>query len=97
MSASENELGALHAIVAQTLKERIANAELCSAADVNAAITFLKNNNITCRLDKENPLGELAAELKAQSQAAKVAPKDDVDLQAALDQVGHYENMGALN
>lgn len=88
-TASEKELGALHAQVATALKERIANAELCTAADLNAAIKFLKDNNITMAPDKDNHLGELEKELADAAANNAVTPASDADLAAALAAVEH--------
>lgn len=89
MAASEGALGSLHILVAQVLKERLGNAELCTAADVNAAIKFLKDNNITCAPDPDNHVGELQQELDKQAASNKTDPVDDADLRAALDAAGH--------
>ena len=88
-TASENELGALHAQVATVLKTRLANAELCTAADVNAAINFLKHNNVTMSPSKGNHLGELEKELAEAAANNAVTPASDADLAAALAAVEH--------
>jgi hypothetical protein len=88
-TASENELGALHAQVATALKERIANPELCTAADLNAAIKFLKDNNVTMAPDKDNHLGELEKGLANAAANNAVTPASDADLAAALAAVEH--------
>jgi hypothetical protein len=93
-AASEALLAALHIQVAEVLKSRLGNAELCTAADVNAAIKFLKDNNITCAPDKNNHLGELEEELQAAKDRGDELGANDADLQAALDAIPF---MGAPN
>lgn len=88
-TASENELGALHALVAKVLKDRLGNDELCTAADVNAAIKFLKDNNVTMAPDKDNHLGELEGQLAEAAANNAVTPASDADLAAALAAVEH--------
>lgn len=86
-SATETQLGELHVLVAQTMMLRIANPELCTPADLSAAIRFLKDNAISCVVDKENHMGQLALELK-DSHPDSIA--DDPELLAAL---GDAENV----
>lgn len=93
-AASEGELAGLHVLVAQVLKERIANPELCTAADINAAIKFLKDNTITCSVDKDNHLGELEEQLAETKALSTGVGASDADLQAALDAIPF---MGAPN
>lgn len=80
-TASENELGALHKLVAVMLKDRI-KGELCTAADINAAIKFLKDNNITCA-----PSADHLKDLRASLQES-TSPVEDADLTAALENIG---------
>lgn len=93
-TATESELGSLHEIVATVLKDRLQNGELCTAADINAAIKFLKDNNITATREASKALGELEDELKNTS----APPADDRDLMEALDNVmvfpGSVRNAG---
>lgn len=93
-AAGEGELASLHVLVAQVLKERLGKAELCSAADINAAIKFLKDNSITCSVEKENHLGELKDQLEETRQLSQGVGASDSDLQAALDAIPF---MGAPN
>lgn len=83
MSASEGELGGLHQVVAEVLKSRISNDDLCTAADLNAAIKFLKDNNITATREANKALGELEDELAKVSDADISAAEQD-ELNAAL-------------
>ena len=84
--ASEGVLGELHTIVATVLKDRLGNAELCTAADVNAAIKFLKDNNITATREANKALGDLEAELGKHD----VPAADDAELQQALDNIVQF-------
>lgn len=84
--ASEGALGELHHIVALVLKQRLQDGELCTAADINAAIKFLKDNNITATREANKALGELEEELGKHN----VPPADDADLQAALDNIVQF-------
>lgn len=61
--ASEEALGSLHALVATVLKQRVGDKDLCTAADINAAIKFLKDNNIQATRQGSKALDELANEL----------------------------------
>lgn len=80
-TASEGELGLLHAAVARYLAEKIASGE-CTASDVSNAIKMLKDNNITCAADESNDLGKLDRLLKGKS----IKP-DETDLSSALEQL----------
>lgn len=85
--ASENELGALHGIVARSLAERIASGE-ATASDYANAIKLLKDNNITCAADENDELAALKNALQGGG-----APTE-TDIAAALEQV---EFSGAAN
>ncbi|WWO60320.1 hypothetical protein [Xanthomonas phage SB4] len=87
-SAAEGTLGALHDILAQELIKRIQSG-LATAADLSAARGFLKDNDITCRIDDGNALGELQNSLK--EQGSPVPQVEDSTLQAALDNVMDLE------
>ncbi|AMM44733.1 hypothetical protein [Xanthomonas phage f30-Xaj] len=84
--ASEGALGALHELVAKVLKDRLADGELCTAADINAAIKFLKDNNITATREANKALGELEDELGKHS----LPQADDTELQTALDNIVNF-------
>lgn len=87
LAATETTMGELHVLVAQTMMARIANPELCTPADLSAAIRFLKDNAISCVVDKDNHMGALAEELKG---SHPTAVADDHELMAAL---GNTENV----
>ena len=56
--ASEDLLGELHKLVAKDLTRRIASGE-AGAAEINAAIKFLKDNGIEAKMTEDNHLGKL--------------------------------------
>lgn len=91
MAATEDTLGGLHLLVAQVLKERLGDSELCTAADINAAIKFLKDNNITAAPEANKHLEELNEQL---GKAGSIDPADDAELQAALDNVVAFHQGG---
>ena len=67
-TASESELGLLHAAVARYLAEKIASGE-ATASDVTNALKMLKDNNITCAADVDNALGGLQRALEEKGRA----------------------------
>lgn len=87
--ASEGALGGLHELVATVLKQRIANEELCTAADINAAIKFLKDNNIQATREANKALGELEQQLSAVSDD-DVSAAEQAELDAALANVINF-------
>lgn len=89
-AANESELGKLHAAVAVALKERIAS-EGATAADLNAAIKFLKDNNITATPEANRALKDLQGELEN----AGCLPASDPELEAALDNVLKFPGSAA--
>lgn len=60
--ATEQTLSALHELTAQALISRIKSGEATSA-DLNAAIKFLKDNNINCIGEANDTMKELVDEL----------------------------------
>ena len=87
--AAESKLGALHELVATVLKERIGNDDICTAADINAAIKFLKDNNITATREASTALGELEDALNG-TPASKVSEAEQAELEAALANVVNF-------
>ena len=61
-TASEDALEELHAQLAKSLKEKISSGE-ATAADLNVARQFLKDNGIDAAPKGESPIGDLANEL----------------------------------
>lgn len=89
MAATDKVLGDLHEAVARALIRAIESRVdgdgipiYPSAAELGAAITFLKNNNVTCVPTDDNALGELQKKLE-QKQHGKDRPGKAL-LQAAL-------------
>ena len=60
--ASQEALEKLHGAIARELTNRIANGE-ATAADISAAIKFLKDNHIDAVPKEGSPLADLAAAL----------------------------------
>ena len=86
-AATESALATLHELVASTLAARLAS-DICTAADISAAIKFLKDNNITATPEANEKLGELEEELNKSREG--VTPADDAELQQALDNLLHF-------
>ncbi len=61
-TASIEELGELHALIAKTLTKRILSGE-ATAADLNVARAFLKDSNVQAVGVTGSPIGDLAASL----------------------------------
>lgn len=87
--ATESQLGSLHELVATVLAQRIANGELCTAADINAAIKFLKDNNITATREASKALGELEDALNDVPNSA-ISEAEQAELEAALANVVNF-------
>lgn len=93
-AASEEQLGNLHAVVAQALTTVIAEGQPivdkegnvikvpASAAHIGAAIAFLKNNNITASPTKNKDLAALRQTLN-KKRARRELSKPDLDEAAA--------------
>lgn len=84
--ATEGALGELHSIVATVLKQRLQDGDLCTAADINAAIKFLKDNNISATREANKALGELEEELGKHN----VSAAEERELQDALDNIVQF-------
>lgn len=84
MSASENELGSLHALVAKLLAEKL-SGDSASASDFSNAIKFLKDNNITSQPSDDNELGNLERTLAARRGVPKASEEDLADALAKLE------------
>jgi hypothetical protein len=73
--ATEAKLSELHGVVADELKRRIEEGE-ASAADIGAAIKFLKDNHITASIEDSEGLSDLKKKLdeKMAKRGGKVVP-----------------------
>ena len=60
--ASEDTLGELHELIAKDLIAKIKSGEATSA-DINAAIKFLKDNDISCVASQSDDMKELVDSL----------------------------------
>jgi hypothetical protein len=66
---------------------------LPSAAILQAATKFLKDNNITCAPSESNKLGELEGLMKARKDAAAVRKATRMDLADAAEQTGFLRGL----
>jgi hypothetical protein len=64
MAASDKDLGELHGLVARSLKARLESGEF-TAAELGAAISFLKNNSVTADATNNAELRNLSDQLSA--------------------------------
>ena len=83
-AATEGALGELHNTIATVLTAAVKGTDV-SASVLAVAVKFLKDNDITCVVGKDNKLGELE-----EAVAASAAPSDPITdpvLQDALNQV----------
>ncbi|QYD70155.1 hypothetical protein KZJ38_07570 [Paraburkholderia edwinii] len=73
--ATQEALSELHGVVAKELTRRI-NENEASAADIGAAIKFLKDNHITAAIEDNSHLKDLKKKLdeKIASRSGKVVP-----------------------
>lgn len=62
MAEAKEKLDQLHALLAEKLHERIERGE-ATAADLNVARQFLKDNGIDCVRKPGNPLDDLTASM----------------------------------
>jgi len=60
--ANEEKLARLHDLVADILTRRMESGE-ATAAEINAAIKFLKDNDISSVATPDSPLGNLVASI----------------------------------
>lgn len=93
MAANETKLGQLHDLVADALIQKVKGSVILdeegvevgkmepTAADLQAAAKFLKDNQITCAPSDDNKMGELAAAVaeKNQRRANRRATRQDLD------------------
>lgn len=96
MAADEKVLSTLHTVVAQALIAGVKGSEITgdegvvvalppSPAMLQAAIKFLKDNDVTCAPSDDNATGELASQLKKR-RAEGAMPRELAD---ALDDLSH--------
>jgi hypothetical protein len=91
MAATEDFLGQLHNATAKALMDKLNGIKILdeegnptgevippSAADIQAAAKFLKDNNITCAPSEDNKLGELEEKLKEKQarRLGRITPGD---------------------
>lgn len=90
MAASDKLLGDLHAAVATVLRAQL-DVDEPSAAMIGAAITFLKNNNITADVSGNDELRALQDSLAKKRAAGRLGVKE---LQAAADDFAAFSAIG---
>lgn len=88
MRATEDELSALHRIVAEALSKRIGSDD-ATASDISNAIKFLKDNNISCTPGASSALDELKRQLEAGTgkPVNAVDEVDEKDLEDAMNRL----------
>ena len=91
--ATEDTLALLHNAVAQALIDKL-KGESVSAADIQAAAKFLKDNNITATPGASKALDALKDELESSATSAIGTPASQADLDEALRSI---EAMGGVN
>lgn len=79
--ATEQTLSMLHELTAQALIEKIKSGEATSA-DLNAAIKFLKDNDISCVVSQNDPMKELIDELPVYDETVFMNSDAEVVLRA---------------
>jgi hypothetical protein len=79
--ASEQTLSMLHELTAQALIDKIKSGEATSA-DLNAAIKFLKDNDISCVVSQNDPMKDLIDELPDYDETVFMNSDDEVVLRA---------------
>lgn len=82
--ASESVLADLHGVVAEYLKLKLLSGK-ATAAEVGAAITFLKNNNITADPATNERLRGLSQTLQNRKKGGRLSP------QAAAEAEDHFQ------
>jgi hypothetical protein len=94
-AATEKELGSLHKVVAHALKTAIeAPGESgVSAAVLGAAITFLKNNNITASPTENAALADLNQALNRRRRRTGMTPKQ---IEEASDQFARMNGQNGM-
>lgn len=85
-AASETALGSLHGIVAEYLTLKLSTGK-ATAAEVGAAITFLKNNSITADPVQNAALANLKGTLANRKRRGTLTPAEAREATAQFDQV----------
>lgn len=107
MAANEDFLGLLHDATAQALMNKLKGTPILdengdetgevippSAADIQAAAKFLKDNNITCAPSQDNKMGELEARLAEKSARRRANRPTGFDLADAEAEAGFSLSKG---
>lgn len=83
-AATEDKLGTLHGIVAEYLSLKLATGK-ATAAEVGAAITFLKNNSITADPATNAALANLKGTLANRKRRGGLTPQEANQATAQFD------------
>ena len=76
LKAGEDLLNGLHQMVAQKLI-RMVNDPVATVQDINAAIKFLKDNNVTADITYNKPLAALETEVTSVGELPFIMEEDD--------------------
>jgi len=105
VAANEDKLGTLHDQVADVLLDLLKGQELTdeegkvigtikpTAATVQAAAKFLKDNNITCAPSDDNKMGELRDALAEKNQRREQRRATRAELAEAKESAGFLHGM----
>lgn len=99
MAATDKEMGDLHKRVAEALTELVQVQKTPdgpippAAAYINAAVAFLKNNNVTMVVAENAELSALDAALRKRRNGRL----SSADLEAAADEFARSQGSGVLN
>ena len=78
LKANENLLNGLHQMVAQDLIKKIASGE-ATVQELNAAIKFLKDNDVTADITYNAPLRQLEQEVTPVGELPFVEDEDETE------------------
>lgn len=76
LKANEDLLNGLHQMVAQALIKRIASGE-ATVQELNAAIKFLKDNDVTADIAYNRPMAALETEVASVGELPFISEEDD--------------------
>lgn len=94
-SATEGALASLHGVVAEFLTLKLSSGK-ATAAEVGAAITFLKNNNITASPSVNKALADLQGTLATRKRRGELTPMEAKEATDHYDAIIGGMGMGSL-
>lgn len=80
LKANEDLLNGLHQMVAQDLIKKISSGE-ATVQELNAAIKFLKDNDVTADIQFNKPMQQLEQDVVAVGELPFVEDEDEEDVQ----------------